>query len=292
MREDISLRFPSPLESYVWRGKKVYIKRDDLLHPLFNGNKARKFESLLYQPLEGRTLVSYGGNQSNAMFALSYIAKHKRCQFVYFTPPLSGYLQANIQGNLLYALQNGVRLEFVHGNLEALKHQALDFCTAQGGVFIPQGGSHAIAHMGIERLACELQRDVVGLKDLAILYVSGSGVSAGILAHFFPCVVSVGAAGGALYLAQMLQEAQAGTLEAILAPRAKIPFGKPNAELYAIYSEWLELGVEFDLIYDCLGWLCLYEHMERFAHRDIVFIHSGGLLGNHTQKQRYLRLQS
>ncbi|PAF44488.1 pyridoxal-phosphate dependent enzyme [Helicobacter sp. 11S02596-1] len=289
--------FPSPLERYRWHSRDVYVKRDDLLHPILGGNKARKFEALLELNLRGKTLLSYGGNQSNAMATLSYIAKMRGCDFVYVTSPLSGYLQKFPQGNLAYALENGMQLEILDvasdfpSTTEAIKNKALQIAKSLGeqAVFIPQGGACELAKKGIGRLALELRKDLAGLKNPAVFYVSGSGASAGYLAGFIPCVFSVNAAGDASYLKTLFENINAGMPEMILSPKTKIPFAKPDWRLVEIYREWLDLGVEFDLIYDCLGWLCVSENLKLFEDRDIVFIHSGGLLGNLTQKLRYQR---
>lgn len=284
--------FPAPFESYFWRGRKIYLKRDDLLHPVLNGNKARKFEALLYLDLNEKTLVSYGGNQSNAMFALSYIAKLKGCDFLYVTPTPSTYLRECLQGNFAHALKNGMRLEFVSGGIDVLEDRARRIFESldKKALFIPQGGACEIAKKGIERLALELREDMRDLKNPAVFYVSGSGASVAYLASFLPCIFSVGAAGDSTYLESLFKTIGAGLPENIISSNIKIPFGKPHKKLYEIYLEWLSLGVEFDLIYDCLGWLCLSENLKLFEDREIVFVHSGGLLGNLTQKLRYERI--
>ncbi len=66
----------SPIEEKVFRGQKIYIKRDDLLNPNFSGNKARKFYYYLLKDFPNiKKVVSYGSNQSNAMYSLSVLAK-------------------------------------------------------------------------------------------------------------------------------------------------------------------------------------------------------------------------
>ncbi len=37
----------SPVTQHDFNGTRFYLKRDDLLHPQFSGNKARKFMGLL-----------------------------------------------------------------------------------------------------------------------------------------------------------------------------------------------------------------------------------------------------
>ena len=62
------------------------MKRDDLLHPLFSGNKARKFHYFFDKDLsEYKTIISHGSSQSNAMYSLSSLAKIKNKKFKYYT---------------------------------------------------------------------------------------------------------------------------------------------------------------------------------------------------------------
>lgn len=283
---------PSPLQEAIWCNKKVYIKRDDLLHPFINGNKARKFKTLLEDNLKTKVIVSYGGNQSNAMLTLSYIAKLKGYEFIYITPPPSKTLEQSPEGNFTIAAQNGTKFEFYRhskepSNINALKYKALEISKIYNGFFIPQGGVCEISKSGISELALELEKDIKNLKNPAIFYTSGSGASAGYLCEFLPCIFTTPAAGDTTYLRQIFLDMKISSVPTLLDMKKKIPFAKPDIRLWKIYEEWIKMGIEFDLIYDCLGWLCLKENLNAFDGRDIVFIHSGGLSGNPTQIKRY-----
>lgn len=279
---------PSVIQEAIWCDRKVYIKRDDLLHPLINGNKARKFKTLLEDHLKTKIIISYGGNQSNAMLTLSYIAKLKGYEFIYVTPPPSKTLEQSLEGNFALAAQNGTKFEFYKpSNVDMLKHKALEISKSYDGFFIPQGGVCEISKTGIYELSLELKEDIKNLKNPAIFYVSGSGASAGYLSEFLPCIFTTPAAGDTTYLGQIFLDMKISSSPTILNIKQKIPFAKPDIRLWDIYQEWLKIGIEFDLIYDCLGWLCLKENLDAFDGRDIVFIHSGGLSGNPTQIKRY-----
>jgi len=72
----------SPIETKLIENKKVYIKRDDLLHlrnSNVSGNKARKMLALNELDVSQfpDVVVSYGGPQSNAMLALAAIVHAK-----------------------------------------------------------------------------------------------------------------------------------------------------------------------------------------------------------------------
>ncbi|PAF53316.1 hypothetical protein BKH42_06785 [Helicobacter sp. 13S00482-2] len=283
---------PSRIERVIWQDREFYIKRDDLLHPFINGNKARKFKGLLELDLQKNLLVSYGGNQSNAMLTLSYISKLKNYKFIYITPPLPELLMRAPQGNYAIALKNGTEFEFYkppnkRSDVDALKQRAIEIAQTYNGLFIPQGGACDLAKIGIKDLALELQEDTKNFKNPVFFYVSGSGASAGYLCDFLPSVFTIASAGNEKYLTELLLNIGISKLPNILGLQTKIPFGKPDIRLWKIYEEWLELGIEFDLIYDCLGWMCVKENLSIFKNKEIIFIHSGGLSGNPTQIQRY-----
>jgi len=81
---DLSIREtkPSPVEEKCIAGRRVYIKRDDLLRlhgSQISGNKARKLLAMNEVPASQfpNCLVSYGGPQSNSMLALAALVNYK-----------------------------------------------------------------------------------------------------------------------------------------------------------------------------------------------------------------------
>lgn len=273
----------APIINRNFFSTEVYIKRDDLLHPLFSGNKARKFASLLKQDLKSKILISYGGNQSNALQSLASLCLLKNARLVYFTTPFSKALLENTEGNFAYALNSGV-VEFVQTSYP--QEEALEYAYANPqALFIPQGGSVELAMEGMEELANELEIQTKHLKNPAFFYSSGIGTASIALAQYDLDVYTALGAGSM----QDLLERVGGYEKApkILQSEFHIPFGKPHIRVWQMYEYWREQGVEFDLLYDCVLWVKIEENIQRFADRDIVFIHSGGLMGNITQEKRY-----
>ena len=67
---------PSPVEELRFplfenKGIRVFIKRDDLIHPFISGNKWRKLKHLLLKAEEEKKkhLVTFGGAWSNHLLA-------------------------------------------------------------------------------------------------------------------------------------------------------------------------------------------------------------------------------
>ena len=55
-------------------GVRLFVKRDDLIHPDFPGNKWRKLKYNL--PAEGRTVLTFGGAYSNHIRAVAAAGHH------------------------------------------------------------------------------------------------------------------------------------------------------------------------------------------------------------------------
>ena len=145
--------------------KKIFIKRDDLLDfgiTGFNGNKARKFLSLLDSQYE--VFVSFGGNQSNAMQVLAALAKARGKEFFYITSELPKFLRTSPMGNFAFGLAHNVRYVFAPAGsrVEVLENLAREVFAQQykrygeRALFIPQGGSEELAMRGMRELVREL----------------------------------------------------------------------------------------------------------------------------------------
>src|SRR5277367_2020142 len=78
---DIHLEFHSPVDQiknklFDEKGLEVFIKRDDLIHPIISGNKWRKLKYLLKKArAENKThLITFGGAYSNHLLATAAAA--------------------------------------------------------------------------------------------------------------------------------------------------------------------------------------------------------------------------
>ncbi len=154
---------PSPLEKRIFRGREIYIKRDDILHVDFSGNKARKFHWFLNQEfLHVKRVVSYGSNQSNAMYSLSVMARMRGWESLYFCNHIPDFLKENPIGNYKYALQNGMKI------IESESRQKDAYMyTDKSDLIIEEGGRQKEAEFGVKILAEELIKDIEnsGIKN-------------------------------------------------------------------------------------------------------------------------------
>ncbi len=284
----------SPVQSVTFNHKQLFLKRDDLLHPDFSGNKARKFYYFLQNDFPDITkVVSCGSAQSNAMYSLSVLAKMKGWEFEYFVDHIADYLKDNPHGNYKAATDNGMHIS---------EQRAVS--SEQFGndiLFIEEGGRQQEAEYGIKILAKEIMdwQKEQKIKELNIFLPSGTGTTAlflqkslltahcSLLTHVYttPCV------GDGNYLKEQFSELETDKkyYPNILTLEKKHHFGKLYKENYKI---WLKLqqetGVVFDLLYDPLGWRVLLAH-EALFFKPVLYIHQGGLLGNESMLPRYQR---
>lgn len=280
----------SPVSRIVFRNRVIYIKRDDLLHPDFDGNKARKLAYLFYSDLSSYSrVVSYGSNQSNAMYSMSVFCKLKKLEFIYFTKPFSSYLQNNISGNLAGALVNGMTLR----NVDNPKQNALKYQNQEKTIYIPEGVSSKGASVGLSILARELNEFIhtQGLHNPKVFLPSGTGASSLYLQKHMPMydVYTTPCVGDAVYLRKQFSELEddESLYPTILELDKKYHFGKLYPEFWDIYNELLDTtGIEFELLYDPSGWMAVIQYLLE-CENDIIYIHSGGLRGNETMKLRY-----
>ena len=282
----------SPISKTKFRNKSLYIKRDDLLDEKFSGNKARKFYYFLENDFPNiKKIISYGSAQANSLYSLSVLAKMKNLKLDFYVNHISSFLKQNPQGNYKASLENGANI---------IEKQNCDFQTFieeklldEQSLFIEEGGRVKEAEYGIKILADEiiLWAKENSIKDLKIMLPSGTGTTALFLQKNLPFeVLTVACVGGAEYLKKQFfhLEKDEDIHPTILQMPKKYHFGKLYKEFFDIWQELkYETKIEFDLLYDPLGFLSLYSSV--YMDYDILYIHQGGILGNITMIERYNR---
>lgn len=275
----------SPIQKVQFNQQPYWIKRDDLLHPLFSGNKARKLYYYLSQPLPHiHRLISYGGNQSNAMLSLAALAQLKQWQFIYYTKPLPRFLKQQPIGNLKYALDCGMQL------VETQDYPPQPVTDTQS-LFIIQGVAETWAEIGLKQLALELNEFVAQQSEaFAVFLPSGTGSTALYLQkHTDLQVFTTPCVGNADYLRQQwLQlEPHCHRYPTIIETSKKYHFGQLYPEFYMLWQQLQQqTQIEFDLLYDPKGWTAVQQVA---WESELIYIHCGGVLGNESMLKRYQR---
>ena len=276
----------SPIQTFEFRGKSFLIKRDDLLHSDFSGNKARKFYyyfNYLKQNHQINKIISYGSNQSNAMYSMSVLAKLFNIELEYYVKYISQNLKTNPIGNYKYTLQNKTKIIENPQIVEKLKNNEINF--SKNTLFIKEGGAVKEAEEGIKILANELKE----YEDYSIFLPSGTGVTSLYLQKYFKGkVYTCSCVGDDDYLLKQWQELEKNNFPTIIPKHKKFHFGKLYKENYQIWFELKHAGIEFDLLYDPIGWQIVMNNLELLGEK-IIYIHQGGIKGNESMLERYQR---
>jgi len=281
---------PSPFEKRRFSDTTFYLKRDDLLDKDFSGNKARKFHSFLTHDFVHITrVISSGSNQSNAMYSLSVLAHLKGWEFIYVCDHLPRFLKENPIGNYKAALLNGMKI------IESpTREEEVTKWLDDKSLHVEEGGRQKEAEEGIEILAKELLVDIQthSIQNPYLFLPSGTGTTALFLQKHLPFpVFTCNTVGDSAYLQKQwkMVEPKLTHLPTILETKQKYHYGKLYIELYVLWQRlYKEMGVEFDLLYDPVGWQALLEHLPLLKGTPI-YLHQGGLLGNASMVQRYVR---
>jgi len=274
----------SPITPFIYKDNFFHIKRDDLLRP-FEGNKARKFYYFYKNHFPNiKRVISFGSNQSNAFAALSKLCKIKKWEFIYYTNHIPSFLKQNPSGNYLYALKNNAKVIEIDLKGDEFREFVLSL-KDENTLIIEEGGRVKEAEEGIKLLAQEINEYAIKY-NLKVFLPSGTGTTAYFLAkHLDVEVLTVPCAGDEEYLKKQFSFLGGGKKPTILKPRKKYHFGKLYKNLFEIWKNLKNSGVEFDLLYDPIGW----DTIEYYGLKNILYIHQGGLKGNITMLQRYER---
>ena len=274
----------SPIEQITFNKQKYFIKRDDLLDVDFSGNKARKFYYFLKNDFpQIKKIVSSGSAQSNAMYSLSVLCKLKNLEFDYYVDHIASFLKENPSGNYKFALKNKMNI----------KEEPLPLTFENDTLYINEGGAVKEASYGIEILANEIKiwAKENKIENLKVFLPSGTGTTALFLQKYLPFeVLTCACVGNEGYLEKQFNELETKNHPTIIKTEKKYHFGKLYKEFYEIHNELLhQTNIEFDLLYDSLGWICFEKYVNNLEDKNFQFlyIHQGGILGNISMLKRY-----
>lgn len=282
----------SPIDRVSFRGYSFFVKRDDLLDYDLSGNKARKLYHYIQNYNNQKMIISYGGVQSNLMYSLSALAKRLGIRFIYYSKILPSYLKDNPTSNYLGAINNGMELiEIPHSEwdeyIQSLKQQNFEDC-----IFVKQGGLQKEAEYGLKILACEIDEYAIqnDLEDVGLFLPSGTGATALYLQkHTKHKVYTTHCVGDSEYLKSQFLECESddSIFPTILSLDKKYHFGNLYKEHFEMYHSLLnDTNIEFDLLYDPIGWACVMKHIDSLP-KNMIYIHCGGLIGNSSMIDRY-----
>lgn len=163
------------------RGVRLYLKRDDLIHPEVPGNKWRKLKYNLSaaRELNHTTLLTFGGAYSNHIRATAAAGRY----FEFSTlGVIRGEEQVPLNWSLSYAVDLGMHLSYMNRTTYRSKDEPTviaDLRQKHGNFYLlPEGGSNGLAVRGCAEVSTEL-----GIEfDVICCPVGTGGTLAGIAA--------------------------------------------------------------------------------------------------------------
>jgi 1-aminocyclopropane-1-carboxylate deaminase/D-cysteine desulfhydrase-like pyridoxal-dependent ACC family enzyme len=180
-------RYPTPVQrfgSLALAGSELWVKRDDLTHDAYGGNKVRKLERILARARErsARRIVTFGAAGSHHVLAMTLHGRRAGFDVAAVLTPQHRTLHAT--DNLRVALSLG--LEPIVASSMALAPVLLTTALRQGDFVVGPGGSTLDGTLGYVDAALELARQIEGgalpAPDAIVVTLGSAGTAAGLLA--------------------------------------------------------------------------------------------------------------
>lgn len=307
---------PTPLEflpraTERWgRGKRLWIKRDDLTGSVLTGNKIRKLEFIAAHAVDHElaTLVTCGGVQSNHCRATALVASRLGlgCHLVL----RADQEEAAITGNFLLDQIAGATFEILPaarwGRELKTTYQRLEAEFKRDGtpaLMIPTGGSDSLGVWGYIAASEELKADLDAhdIERAAVALATGSagtqtGLTAGVALFDVPASVTGYAVcdDAEWFNRRVMSDWQASVdrwaqlPDITIAPRTRDHsvgpgYGRADPSVYALIADLTRLeGIVLDPVYTGKAFKGLVEDIAGGFYDDwddIVFVHTGGVFG-------------
>ncbi len=164
------------------QGLNVFIKRDDLIHPLVSGNKWRKLKYVLKQAEDARKkhLVSFGGAYSNHLLATAAAA-------AMFGFQSTAFVRGEDVNNpyLFLCRLHGMKLIFTDRESYRDKQALFEehFGTDSNAFFVDEGGASPEAALGCSELVDELEQPFGHVFCACGTGTTAAGILNGIAKH-------------------------------------------------------------------------------------------------------------
>ncbi len=299
------LNQPSPLqliqdELLTQRGIRLFVKRDDLIHPQVSGNKWRKLKYNLQaaQQQQQTRLLTFGGAYSNHIAATAAAGKMFGFETI---GVIRGELVKPLNPTLHLAQQQGMQLVFV-GRKEYRQEKELIATGLQNELgrcyVIPEGGSNTLAVKGCAEIVAEVREQLDGVPDYFCVSSGTGGTAAGLVVGLARmCILKVFPALKGDFIKDEINSLIWESVEKKYENWQLVTdyhFGgytKWNQELIDFINIFYEkFRLQLDPIYTGKLFYGIWNEIEKGNFKDdstIVVIHTGGLQGILGFNQRF-----
>jgi 1-aminocyclopropane-1-carboxylate deaminase len=265
---------------------ELWMKRDDLLHPVISGNKWRKLKYIIDHALSlgADTLVSMGGAYSNHLHALAYAGKVLGLKTI-------GLVRGELPEILTPTLQDmknwGMELEFVSRSDYRQLRQYKEWQDLPGlkprQYWVPEGGAQPLALKGVAELVGE-----IAVPYDTICMPCGTGTTLAGIIEAAPQQVSVLGFAAFKNAAYLRAEVDAALSQSRNGWQINLDyhfggFAKTNAELNAFIEDFeLKTTIPLDPVYTGKMMYAIYDLIQKHYFKPgerIIAVHTGGLQG-------------
>ena len=267
----------------------LYIKRDDLIHPIISGNKWRKLKYTLLHALkhEHDHLISMGGAYSNHLHALAYIGYKLNLK----TTGLIRGEQPKEENQTLSDLRKwNMNLEFINRSAfrDLRKHRAFNSPPAKqyNGFWIAEGGASEHALKGIAEIV-----DEIDMEFDTLTLACGTGTTLAGLAKTLPSekrVLGFSSLKGGGFLekeVKKLIKQRSITNWSINFDYHFGGFAKTTDELFSFIDDFqTQTSIPLEPVYNgkmLYGLFDMIKNEKLKKGQNIIAIHTGGLQGSH-----------
>jgi 1-aminocyclopropane-1-carboxylate deaminase len=274
--------------------KKLFIKRDDLIHPYVSGNKWRKLKYTISHVRQHQFdgMLTFGGAYSNHLLATASVGE------LYGIPTLGivrgEELTAESNSMLTMCQEMGMKLHFI-GRSEYSQRDDKSYLRYLNGRFpnyyqIPEGGSNYFGLIGCQEIIVECGCDF----DSVFVAQGTTTTSCGILTslsskhklHVVPALKGFhainemrGVLAGSAFELEWINEALQQVV--VHSDHHFGGYGKYSNELlYFMERFYSETQVPLDPIYTGKAMFALMDHcITNHEEENLLFIHTGGIEG-------------
>lgn len=209
--QHLNIALPSPVQRFKpdWPGAEkvnIYIKRDDLIHPVVSGNKWRKLSGLFaHADTLPREIISFGGGFSNHLHALGYCCAQLN---IPFTAMVRGDYSQHPTPMLQDLASWGVTIRYITKLEYHRRHDPAYLTYLQNlyplATIVPEGGSQQLALAGVQQTLLESKQAF----DVVMSPVASGATLAGLITALTPKQHALGIAvlKGVGYLESLVEQ--------------------------------------------------------------------------------------
>lgn len=267
-------------------GVELYLKREDLIHPLISGNKFWKLYHVL-ERLERHEkidrLLTFGGAYSNHIATVAAVGNMYQIPTVGL---IRGYLseeQVTANPTLHFAKKNGMSMHFLQPELYRQKHthsyRAQLMSQYPDALIIPEGGTEPAAVEGVRHMLADTSQDF----DYLCCAVGTGGTLAGIAKYRKQHQKAIGFAVVRDHSLPPKITALAGHSDFSLVDASYGGYGKIKPEIISFINYFYEqYHIPLDPVYTGKMMHKLLQMIKNGyfqANAKILAIHTGGLQG-------------